>query len=124
MGRRGTIMSQRKPQDSKSTAQHWNFSFLSVVSGGDQRRDLAKGRPLPAHGDRWGVWFYDARGGLLIRKDEHGPEYAVSLLKLDANNLADGLAKLSGSWLSDSDIGSFVRAVGDLVGLQGLAQRA
>jgi hypothetical protein len=120
-------MPKNKTQDPKSAPQDWRWSFLSALTAQVQPKQLARvrSRPPPAHGDRWGAWFYDSRGGLLIRKEEHGPEYSVALSDLvDAHGLVDGLAKLTGkTWLSDADLGSFVRAVADLIGLQGLAQR-
>lgn len=87
---------------------------------------IAEIRPprRPRHGDRWGRWVYRtneaqslASAALVYEEDGHEKYYVMVLDCLTIQKRAGWLAQLAEKpWVSDEDLGRFVRALEAIVG--------
>ena len=100
--------------------KHWHAvpHVGSIITMGD----LATGaltEPKPEHGDRWGIWEFDAGRLLLVAgADQGGYEIPLSEMATSARTL-DWIFQIAAKkWARPEDLGNLVQALSDLLSPQ------
>ena len=78
---------------------------------------LEAGVPLPAHGDKWGHWKFDAKNLVLTYFNDQGQSYyEINLESMTSSaQMLDWIFQVNmKTWASRKDIGDFVQALDDL----------